>query len=51
MIHFELFEDVYNLPYNDSMELEMFYINFQFNIGDPSILNQVGFLADLRNSK
>ena len=43
---FEWWKDVIDLPYNDTLALEMFYIDFQFNIADPPVFQQKGFTID-----
>ena len=39
MIYLKLCKDIYDLPYNDTMKLEIFNINFQFNITDERVSN------------
>ena len=40
---FEFYKDVIDLLYNDALYLEMFYIDFQFNLADPPVFEQKGF--------
>ena len=42
-IFLKFYKDIIDLPYNYTLEMEMFYIDFEFNMADPPVLKQKGF--------